>query len=75
MDDLEPHDAHVVAATKIFRDCGFTLAAMQYPRRGDALAALKRANGLPADAKVPVAWNYFPNARMRDNWQKYYGHS
>lgn len=72
-DIAEQHDSHVAVANKLFRDCGFTLAAMQYPRSPDALAAIKRANGLPADAKVPVAWGYFPNAHMRDNWQRYYG--
>ena len=72
MIEPEPHDAHVIAATKLFRDCGFTLAAMQYPRSPEALTGLKRFNGLPDDAKVPVAWHYHPNAYMRDNWRKYY---
>jgi hypothetical protein len=66
-------DAHVCAARKLFRDCGFTLAAMQFPRPAEALTALKRFNGLPDDAKVPPAWHYFPNAHMRDNWRQYYG--
>lgn len=62
----EPHDAHVQAATKLFRDCGFTLAAMAYPRSPASLAALKRWNGLAEDAKVPVAWHYHPNPWCRD---------
>jgi hypothetical protein len=64
----EPHDAHVRAATKLFRDCGFTLDAMQYPRPPEALTALKRFNGLPDDAKVPVAWHYHPNAWCARKW-------
>ncbi len=66
--DSEPHDAHVRLANKTFRDCGFTLAAMQYKRPPEALVALKRFNGLPDDAKVPFAWNYHPNAWCRDRW-------
>ena len=69
----EPHDAHVQAAHKVFRDCGFTIAAMQYPRCPEALAGLKRFNRLTPETKVPPAWHYFPNAYMRDNWRKYYG--
>lgn len=68
----EPHDAHVRQATKLFRDCGFTLAAMQFPRPAEALAGLKRFNGLPETWNAPVAWGYFPNAYFRDNWRKYY---
>ena len=65
-----PHDAHVVAANKVFRDCGFTLAAMQFKRTPAALIALKWFNGLPADARVPFAWNYHPNEWCRDHWIK-----
>lgn len=36
--DREPHDAHVEQAVKAFRDCGFTLAAMQFKRPPEALA-------------------------------------
>lgn len=68
-----PHDAHVQTANKVFRDCGFSLAAMQFKRCPDALFGLKRFNGLAMDAKVPFAWGYFPNVYMRDNWRKYYG--
>lgn len=73
MTDPEPHDSHIQLAHRTFRDCGFTLAAMQYKRPPEALAALKRFNGLAATAKVPFAWGYFPNAYMRDNWRRYYG--
>jgi hypothetical protein len=73
MDEPEPHDAHVRAARKVFRDCGFDLMAMQFPRCRDALIGLKRFNGLPDDAKVPLGWHYHPNAAMRDNWRRYYG--
>ena len=69
----EPHHAHIEVANKLFRDCGFTLAAMQFPRPPEALTGLKRFNGLPDTFREPVAWRYFPNAYMRDNWQRYYG--
>ena len=62
------YDAHVTLASKTFRDCGFSLAAMQYPRPPVALAALKAFNGLPDSAKVPFAWGYHPNAWCRDRW-------
>jgi len=63
-----PHDAHVMLANKLFRDAGYTLAAMRYPRPADALVALKAHNGLAPDAKVPFAWNYHPNVYLRDRW-------
>jgi hypothetical protein len=69
----QSHDAHVQAAHKVFRDCGFTIAAMQYPRSAEALLGLKRFNGLRDDAKVPHAWHYHPNAHMAANWRSYYG--
>lgn len=69
----ENHDAHVNAATKVFRDCGFTLSAMQFKRCHDAKIGLKHFNGLQDDAKVPFAWGYFPNEYMAKNWRKYYG--
>lgn len=68
-----PHDSHVQLANKTFRDCGFSLAAMQFPRSVAALEGLKRFNGLKPDAKAPFAWSYFPNAFMRDNWERFYG--
>lgn len=64
----EPHDAHIQAAHKVFRDCGFTLAAMQWKRPPEALAALKRLNGLPEGAKVPFAWRYHPNEWCARRW-------
>lgn len=71
-DDLEPprdpHDAHVVAASRLFRAAGVTLAAMQYPRPPEALAALRRANGAPDHVVEPLPWRYFPNAWCRDQW-------
>lgn len=72
MIEPEPHDAHVILANKRFRDCGFTLAAMQYPRPVEALNALKAFNGLKPEAKVPHAWGYFPNPFCRDNWRMMY---
>lgn len=68
MNERDPHDAHVQAAIKAFRDCGFTIAAMAFKRPAAALVALKQFNGLPADARVPFAWNYHPNRWCRDNW-------
>jgi hypothetical protein len=69
----EPHDAHVVKANEVFRSCGFTLSAMQYPRPPEALAGLKRFNGVADSFKEPFAWRFFPNAYLRDNWERYYG--
>ena len=69
----EQHNAHVLEANKIFRDCGFTLAAMQYKRPPEALDGLKRFNRLTPETKVPFAFGYFPNAYFRDNWRAYYG--
>lgn len=68
----EQHDAHVTAARKVFRDCGFELSAMQYKRTPEALAGLRRFNRVPDGWKHPFAWGYHPNAWMRDNWQRYY---
>lgn len=68
MDEPVPQDAHVVLANKVFRDCGFTIAAMQFPRPPEALIALKRFNGLADDAKVPFAWGYHPNQYCSDFW-------
>lgn len=64
----EPHDAHVQVANALFRKAGFTLAAMQFPRPHESLIALKRFNGLPADAHVPLAWHYHPNAWCARRW-------
>lgn len=69
MSEPEPHHAHIDLAHKLFRQCGFSLAAMAFKRSPEALAGLKRFNGLPAEAKVPFAWGYFPNAWCRDNWR------
>lgn len=71
--DPEPQDAHVQLANKLFRDVGFTLAAMQYKRCPAALEGLKRFHRVPENWVHPFAWNYHPNAYMRDNWRKYYG--
>ena len=68
MDKPTPNDAHVVHATKLFRDCGFTIAAMQYKRPPEALTALKQFNGLPDDYNAPVAWNYHPNEWCARRW-------
>ena len=69
----DPHHSHIDLANKVFRDCGFSIAAMQYPRSPEALVGLKRFNGLKDDVKTPFAWGYFPNSYVRDNWAKYYG--
>lgn len=70
LEPSEPHDAHVKAANKIFRDCGFTLAAMAHKRTPEQLDALRAFNGLQAGAKVPFGWGYFPNAWCRDYWSR-----
>ena len=64
----EPHDTHVQAAHKLFRDCGFTLAAMQYKRSPEAIAALRAFNRAPDSWQHPLGWEYFPNAWCRDYW-------
>ncbi len=69
----EPQDAHVQLANKIFRDVGFSLAAMQFKREPAALEGIKRFNRVPDNWKHPFAWNYHPNIYMRNNWRKYYG--
>ncbi len=71
-EDRENADAHVILANKIFRAAGFSLTAMQFPRSEEALKGLLRFNRAPVGFKEPFAWRYFPNAYMRDNWQKYY---
>lgn len=71
-EEPEPHDAHVRLAVKTFRDVGFTLAAIQHKRPPEALEALRRFNRVPDNWKHPFAWNYFPNAFMRDNWRTEY---
>lgn len=68
-----PHDAHVQDAHKAFRDCGFSIDAMQYRRPAEALAAFRRHHRVPDGWKHPFAWNYFPNEWCRDNWRSMYG--
>ena len=63
-----PHDAHVVAARKQFRDCGFDLSAMQYKRPPEALAALRKFNRVPDSWQHPFAWKYHPNAWCARRW-------
>jgi hypothetical protein len=65
-------DAHVVAANKVFRDVGFTLAAIQWPRPLEALAALRKFNRVPDTWVEPFGWRYFPNEWLRDNWRLTY---
>jgi len=71
-DEPEEPIAHIQLARKIFRDVGFDISAMQYPRPVEALAGLRRFNKVPDSWKEPFAWRYFPNSYMRDNWQQYY---
>lgn len=66
----EPYDAHVRQAEAEFRSVGFTLAAMQYKRSPEALAALLEFNGAPAGFKPPFAWNYHPNAWCKRRWEE-----
>jgi hypothetical protein len=67
------NDHHVQAANKLFRDAGVTIAAMQWPRCADAIAAIRRFNGLPDTAPTPVTWRYHPNQWCAANWRKTYG--
>lgn len=73
MEDPEDQCAHVEYAKKMFRDVGFTIEAMRYRRTAEALEGLRQFNNVPAGWRHPVAWEYFPNEHMRDNWQQYYG--
>jgi hypothetical protein len=68
VESLEPHDAHVLAAHKTFRDCGFTIAAMQYKRPPEALAALRAFNKVPDNWQHPIAWEYHPNEWCARRW-------
>ena len=72
-EEPEPHDAHVVLAAKLFRDCGFSLDAMQFKRTPEALQGLRNFNRVTDSVTLPFAWRYHPNAYMRDNWRNYYG--
>lgn len=72
MTEPEEPIAHIQLARKIFRDVGFDISAMRYPRPVEALAGLRRFNNVPDSWKEPFAWRFFPNAYMRDNWQRYY---
>ncbi len=65
-----PHDAHVVQAHKLFRDCGFELSAMQYPRSPEALAALREFNRVPATWVHPIPWEYHPNEWCAQRWRE-----
>lgn len=67
-DEPLPYDAHVVLADKVFRDVGFTLAAMQWPRPPEALQALRDFNNVPANWQHPFAWGYHPNAWCAKRW-------
>jgi hypothetical protein len=60
-DEPEPHDAHVQLANKLFRDVGFTLAAMQFKRSPESLQALRDFNRVPATWQHPIPWEYHPN--------------
>lgn len=64
----EPHDAHVQAAHKVFRDCGFSLAAMAFKRPPEALAALRAFNRVPDGWQHPFAWGYHPNEWCARRW-------
>ena len=66
----EPYDAHVQKASKLFREAGFSLAAMQYPRSPSELKALLDFNGAPEGWKPPFAWQFFPNSAMKDFWAR-----
>ena len=70
---MDPFDAHVAEATRVFRASGFDIGAMQYKRSSKALAALLDFNGAPVGWKHPFAWAYFPNPAMRDFWARRLG--
>lgn len=67
--EAEPRDAHVQQAHKLFRDCGFTLMAMQFKRSPESLQALRDFNRAPENWAHPIPWEYHPNewCARRDN--------
>lgn len=67
-----PHDAHVIAADRLFRGAGITIAAMAHPRCADALAAIRRFNGLPDGLPEPFTMRFHPNEWCAANWRKVY---
>ena len=70
IEEPEPHDAHVVLANQVFRDCGFTLNAMQFRRPPEALEALRKFNRVPDGWQHPFAWNYHPNEWCARRWRE-----
>lgn len=68
-DEPEPYDAHIRAAAKVFRDVGFTLAAMQWKRGPREIAMLREFNNVPAATPTPRGWLYYPNAAMKAFWE------
>lgn len=66
----DQQDAHVVLANKLFRDAGFSLAAMQWKRTPEQLAALCKFNGAPDGWKPPFVWGFFPNPAMKEFWER-----
>lgn len=68
----KPYDAHVQLAHKTFRDVGFTLHAIQFPRSPEALAALRKFNRVPDNWQHPFAWGYHPDEWSRDHWKEYF---
>lgn len=67
------NDHHVLAANKLFRDAGVTIAAMQWPMCDEGIAAIRRFNRLPDHVPTPFAWRYWPNQWCADNWRKTHG--
>lgn len=69
-EDELPHDAHVVFTKKLFRDVGFDISAMCFPRSPEALEALRTYNRVPETWVHPWAWNYHPNQWCKDHWEQ-----
>jgi len=54
---------------KAVRDAGFTEQALRYPRSEKGLIALCAFNNIKPEF-APRGWRYWPNAAMRDAWER-----
>lgn len=61
--------AYVAGEIRAVRDAGFAEAALAYPRSREGLIALCAFNGIRPE-QAPRGWHYWPNAAMRDAWER-----
>lgn len=64
-EELSVYDLHVQQTSKVFRDAGFTMAAIQYPLSATGVAWVLAFNRAPAGWTPPHGWRYAPNPAMR----------